>query len=422
MPGASLGAKVDLSGIKYSVVVAAFFVPYVVMEAPSNFFLKYFSPSKWIARIMLSWGIVTACQAAVTSYGGLIACRVFLGLAEAGFYPGCIFYLTFFYKAEERAQRMAIFAGSVAVSGAFSGLLATAISFLNGRGGLFGWQWLFILEALPAIIMSVFIYFWMPDYPQTARFLTEEEREMTIARLSRHAPTLHDKTLDMAAVKTLLLNVDFWLFALAYFCMTNSLNAVGFFLPTLVSSLGFRGWRGQAMTVPPNVFACIVIVANAAWSDRRRERCSHALGALALVGVGYILLAATSTVGPRLVGVFLIACTNAAVIPFLAFRLSTVSGSSSTALASGVTIAVANIGGITAPFIFAGNDAPEYRTGNWVVFGMQILAAAIIGLLWFRLGSSALYSVRRGDRGVDEERVADADNDAVSDRADKAHV
>lgn len=302
---------------------------------------------------------------------------------------------------------MAIFAGSVAVAGAFSGLLATAISFLNGKGGLFGWQWLFILEAIPALLMAVCIYFWMPDYPETAKFLTEEERALAVSRLSRHAPSASEKTVDWPQLRQTVFNVDFWLFSLAYFFMTNSLNATGFFLPTLVSSLGFKGWRGQAMTVPPNVFACIVIVANSIWSDKRRERITHALGGLVLIGLGYILLAATSQVAPRMVGVFLIACTNAAVIPFLAFRLSTVSGSTATAIASGGTIAFANLGGITAPFIFAGHDSPRYIIGNYTVFGMQIAAGLVILLLWYRLGSSALYTVdQKQAQAADEESQA----------------
>lgn len=433
--GAALGDRINLSGVRYSVVVAAFFVPYVLAEAPSNFLvstvlylasliyanhqihanvnlcqMKRFTPAKWIARIMLTWGIVSGCQAAVTSYGGLIACRAFLGLAEAGFYPGAIFWLTFWYKPEERATRMSIFAGSVAVSGAFSGLLATGISFLNGKGGLFGWQWLFILEAIPTVIMAVFVYFWMPNYPETARFLTPEERSLAVRRLSSHAPSGTEKTLDVAELKKTLLNLDFWLFALAYFFMTNSLNAFGFFAPSIVSSLGFKGWRGQAMTVPPNVFGAIVIIGNSIWSDKRRERCVHALGALMLIGLGYILLAATRDVAPRLVGLFFIACTNAAVMPFLAFRLSTVSGATATAIASGGTIAFANLGGITAPFIFAGKDAPFYRTGNFVVFGMQVAAALIVAVLWYRLGSSALYSVKKPSNDAESQSPSSDDH------------
>ncbi|EPQ25704.1 uncharacterized protein PFL1_06698 [Pseudozyma flocculosa PF-1] len=414
VPGASLSSRIDLGGTRYSTLVALFFVPYALMEAPSNFFLKRFTPSKWIARIMVSWGIVTACQAAVVNYAGLVACRLMLGLAEAGFYPGCIFYLTFWYRPEERGQRMAIFAASVAVSGAFSGLLATAISFLNGKGSLFAWQWLFILEAIPAVVVGVLAFFWMPDYPSTARFLTPEERRIAEARLGRHAPKGSDRTVDWRVLRATVVDVDFWLFAVAYFCMTNSLNAVGFFLPSLVASLGFSGWRGQAMTVPPNVFGAIIILVNAVWSDRRKERCVHALGGLVVVGVGYILLASTSSVAPRLVGVFFISATNAAVIPFLAFRLSTISGSTATAIASGATIAFANIGGITAPYLFKADEAPFYPTANYAIFAMQVLAALIILVLWYRLGSSALYRVKgcRAEEGGG--RGGDSDGNGMS--------
>ena len=134
--------QLGITGNRYSIAVAVFFVPYVLMEFPSNILLKYFTPRVWIGRIMISWGIVTLCTAAVSSYHGLLAVRFFLGLAEAGFFPGVIMYLCFWYKPDERATRMAIFAGSVAVAGAFSGLLASGIGFMNGVGGLRGWQWL----------------------------------------------------------------------------------------------------------------------------------------------------------------------------------------------------------------------------------------------------------------------------------------
>lgn len=129
----------DLTGNRYNIAVAVFFVPYVIFEAPSNFAMKYFSPSVWIGRIMISWGIITICTSAVHNFGGLLAIRFFLGVAEAGFFPGCVMFLCYWYKPAERATRMAIFAGSVAVAGAFSGLLASGISFLNGKANLAGW-------------------------------------------------------------------------------------------------------------------------------------------------------------------------------------------------------------------------------------------------------------------------------------------
>lgn len=138
-----------------------------------------------------------------------------------------IMYLCFWYKPSERATRMAIFASSVAVAGAFSGLLATGISFLNGKGGLSGWQWLFIIEGIPAVLLGVAVWIWMPNYPQTASFLTPEEQAFAVARMGAHAPSKDDKHWDSKIAKQTLAEPLFWIYAIAYFFMTNSLNAVG---------------------------------------------------------------------------------------------------------------------------------------------------------------------------------------------------
>lgn len=244
--------------------------------------------------------------------------RFFLGLAEAGFYPGVIMYLCFWYKPSERATRMAIFAGSVAVAGAFSGLLASGIAFMNGLGGLSGWQYLFILEGIPAVLFGLLLWFKMPNYPNDAKFLTEEERAFAVARMGPYAPSANDKHFDLAIAKKTLSDPLFWIFAVQYFFMTNSLNAFGYFAPTIVASLGFKGYVAQLLTVPPNVFALLLIVVNCLHSDFTKERTRHVIAGLVFVGTGYLLLAVLTNWIGRYVAVFMIACTNAAVLPFLA--------------------------------------------------------------------------------------------------------
>lgn len=310
--------QLNLTGQRYNVAVALFFVPYVLMEFPSNILLKYFSPSKWISRIMVSWGIITVCTAAVTTYGGLLAVRIFLGLAEAGFFPGVMMYLCFWYKPEERATRMAIFASSVAVAGAFGGLLATAISFLNGKAGLEGWRWLFILEGIPAVLVGIMVWFWLPDYPQTVAWLSPEERAFAVKRLGPYAPSMSDKHWDSEIAKKTLADPFFWVFAAQYFLMTNSLNAFGYFAPTIVASLGFEGHDAQLLTVPPNVVGMIVIIGVCLHSDRTKERSRHVIGACTFVAIGYLLLAVVRHWGARYAALCIIACTNAAVLPFVA--------------------------------------------------------------------------------------------------------
>jgi hypothetical protein len=156
----------------------------------------------------------------------------------------------------------------------------------------------------------------------------------------------------------------FWLYATSYFFMVNSLNSFSYFSPTIVANLGFSGYTAQLLTVPPNVFGLIIIISNAMHSDYSKERIGHSLAGLVLVGTGYLLLALLTNWIGRYVAVFLIACTNAAVMPFLAHRTATVSGSTATALATGVTIAISNCGGISAPFLFPSSDGPQYTMGN----------------------------------------------------------
>ncbi|KAH5770116.1 hypothetical protein HBI88_145210 [Parastagonospora nodorum] len=391
IPESNIVKELGLTGNRYNIAVAVFFVPYVIFEAPSNFAMKYFSPSVWIGRIMVSWGVITICTSAVSSFSGLLAVRFFLGVAEAGFFPGVVMYLCYWYKPSERATRLAIFAGSVAVAGAFSGLLATGISFLNGKANLAGWQWLFILTGIPAVLFGIVVWMWMPNYPQDAKFFTEEERAFAIARMGPFAPNKEDKTFNAKIAKQTLLDPLFWVYAVSYFFMVNSLNSFSYFSPTIVANLGFKGYIAQLLTVPPNVFGLLIILGNCLHSDYSRERIRHALAGLVLVGTGYLLLALLKNWIARYVAVFLIACTNSAVMPFLAHRTATVSGSTATALATGVTIAISNCGGISAPFLFPSTDGPNYPMGNWTVFAMLCVTFLLTIYLGVRLGTSSEY-------------------------------
>lgn len=404
-PHDNIQSQLKLTGIRYSIVVAIFFVPYVCMEFPSNILLKYFSPRVWIGRIMISWGIVTMCTASVSTYNGLLVARFFLGLAEAGFYPGVIMYLCFWYKPSERATRMAIFAGSIAVAGAFSGLLATGIGFMNRKGGLAGWQWLFLLEGIPAVLFGIAVWIFMPNYPNDAKFLTEEERNFAVLRMGPYAPSANDKHFDKAIAKQTLMEPLFWVFAVQYFLMTNSLNAFGYFAPTIVASLGFKGYTAQLLTVPPNVFALIIIVGNCLHSDFTKERTRHVIGGLIFVATGYLLLAVVTNWAVRYFAVFLIACTNAAVLPFLAHRTATVSGSTATALATGGIIALANCGGISAPFLFPATDSPRYAKGNWTVFAFLSFSVFITIYLGWRLGTGSEYRSVKQTAGENKEEL-----------------
>ncbi|KAM0526212.1 hypothetical protein ACHAPS_004221 [Verticillium nonalfalfae] len=272
--------QLELSGSRYSIVIAVFFVPYVIFEFPGTLLMRHFSPSKWIARIVISVGLVAMSTSAVSNFSTLLLARFFSGAAEAGFSSAVMMHLCFWYKPEERATRMAIFASSVALACAFGGLIASGISFLNGFGSLSGWQWLFILEGTPGVLVGLAAWFLLPDYPQTASWLTPEERTFAVQRLGPCAPTMGDTTWDRETVKKTLIDPVFWLYSIQYFLMTNALNAFGYFAPSIVANLGFSGSAGQLMTVPPNLFALLVVVGACIHSDRTQERSKHIHGKL----------------------------------------------------------------------------------------------------------------------------------------------
>ncbi|KAI9029462.1 major facilitator superfamily domain-containing protein, partial [Hyaloraphidium curvatum] len=266
---------------EYSLALSIFFVGYLLFEIPSNILLKWATPSKWIARIMVTWGIVAACTAAVTNAAGLIAVRFFLGVAEAGFFPGVIYFFAFWYRQDEQARRISWFFGAVSLAGAFSGLLASAIGFLHGVGGLDAWQYLFIIEGVPSVILGILTIWMLPDFPGTGakwfgrEWLTPEEDALAASRMAEHAPKASDPAFDWIEFKELFSNpsrartASTYLLPLIYFAFACGNYSISFYLPTVVLSLGsFQTWQAQLLTVPPYIVGFFAAISASWFSDR----------------------------------------------------------------------------------------------------------------------------------------------------------
>jgi len=179
----TLEKDLNLTGLQYNDALAIFFPFYVAAEVPSNMAMKRFRPSIWIPSIMVAWGVCCTLMGIVKNYEGLLAARVFLGIAEGGLFPGVTYYITMWYKRHECGLRMAIFFSAATAAGAFGGLLARGIVEMRGVGNRPGWSWIFILEGLLTFVIALIAYWAMHDYPATAKFLTEPEREEVLARL-----------------------------------------------------------------------------------------------------------------------------------------------------------------------------------------------------------------------------------------------
>jgi MFS family permease len=198
-----------------------FFPTYALLEVPSNIVLKMLRPSIWLSILCFSWGLVMTLMGLVTTYQGLYIARVFLGVAEAGFFPAATYLLTIWYRRYEVQKRMAIFYAAASLSGAFSGLLAFAIEKMDGVSGLAGWKWIFILEGLAPIAVSFTLYFLLPDRPETAKFLTKQEREFVVNRLALYTGSGMGRTTnaDKISVTQILKALKTWWYVSRQTCI-----------------------------------------------------------------------------------------------------------------------------------------------------------------------------------------------------------
>ena len=168
---------------QYNWCLTVFFFTYAAFEVPSNLLLKKLRPSRWLPTIMVAWGVVMTLMGIVQNYHGLLAARIFLGVTEAGLFPGVAYYLTMWYTRDEMQLRQAMFFSAASIAGAFSGLLAFGIAKMDGVGGYEGWRWIFLLEGMLTVVVAVGAFFILHDFPETAGFLTEEERAFVVFRL-----------------------------------------------------------------------------------------------------------------------------------------------------------------------------------------------------------------------------------------------
>jgi D-galactonate transporter len=364
-----------------------FFLAYFLFEVPSNLFLDRFGARRWIARIMITWGILSGMMAfipQIASATGLgnewtfYLLRILLGLAEAGFFPGIIFYLTLWFPSVYRARIIGMFMAAIPISSAIGSPISGTILGLHGVAGLAGWQWLFLLEAVPAVVLAFVTFFYLTDRPADARWLESGERSWLASRLDaerRQRVAVHD-----ISVRDALTNGRVWALALVYFGAVAGLYGVGFWLPQIVKAFGLSNIATGWVVAIPYAVAAAVMVWYGHRSDARRERKGHAVVALLVAAAG--IAASTLTHDPVLTMLaFTVgSCGVFALLPvFWTLPTALLSGSSA---AAGIAVinSVGNLSGFAGPYAMGWvKDATgSFSGGLLLIAGLAIVAMLIV--------------------------------------------
>lgn len=351
-----MNRDLGLSPAVYGFGAGIFFIGYFLFEVPSNLVMARVGARMWIARIMITWGLISTAMMFVRGPLSFYALRFLLGLAEAGFFPGMILYLTYWFPSRERAGAISLFMTAVALAGVVGGPVSGALLALTGASGLAGWQWLFLLEGIPAVLLGIVVLMYLPDGPEDAKWLTEQERALIAVGLKADTTTAGGH----GTVREALWSRQVWLFSVTYFCIVSALYGITFWMPTILQGLsGLPDFTVGVLSALPYLVAAIGMVLVGRHSDSTGERRWHVAGSAFIGAAGFVLSATLSSPGApapwwsialALAGISIAAFGIFSAMPvFWAMPTARLSGSGA---AAGIALinSIGNLGGFLGPY------------------------------------------------------------------------
>jgi MFS family permease len=377
-----MNQDLHLSSAAYGFGAGLFFITYFLFGVPSNLLLYKIGAPRWIAIIMLAWGLCAGAMAFVRTEPQFYAMRLLLGVTEAGFYPGVLYYLTLWFPEKHRGRILGLFIAAIPLSGIIGSPVSGLLLSLDGVAGVRGWHWLFMVEALPAIIMAPVILACLPAGPAASPWLPLDERDWLIGRLSQEQRRVEDQPSYSFGRALPLVMV----LAAAYFTNVCLLNGITFFLPQIISAQGYSPAATGFIAAVPSLIALVALIVWGRRSDARQERYGHAAAANFLGGA--LLLAAMLVPVPplRLAAISLaFACTLAFTAPFWAIPGTFLSR----AAAAGGIAAISSMGvtgGFLAPWIvgFFRDRTGDFRIG----LGAIACVTLVVTAAFYRVGRS----------------------------------
>jgi ACS family tartrate transporter-like MFS transporter len=374
--------QLAFSDTVYGTGAAIFFLGYALFDLPSNLLMRRVGTRLWIARIMITWGIVAALMMFVRSPGSFYTMRFLLGVAEAGFVPGMLLYLTYWFPSHERARAVAKFMTATSLAGVVGGPLSSALLKLDGVGGLQGWQWLFVVEGVTTVLLGISVLFILKDGPNKADWLQPEEKLWLAGELERdhvlYEATKHHAFGDVFRMPTV------WHLAGVYVAIQVGVYIVNLWMPLMLSSLGAGAHDASLIarySTLPYLLAALFTVIIGSSSDRTNERRGHLAGCMILAAIGFAWAAMAQSVFIALFALTLAAIGLWSTMgPFWALMTRTVTG---TAAAAGVAMitTLGGLGGFAGPYVTGIlKDATHCFAHGLYAVSLLALGAALLSL------------------------------------------
>ena len=354
-----------------------FFLGYFLFEVPSNLVLDKVGARIWIARVMITWGLISGAMAFVQGPNSFYALRFLLGAAEAGFFPGIILYLSYWFPARQRAAVTAIFMAAAPLSTVLGSPVSGALLEMHGLLGLSGWQWMFIIEAVPALILGVMVLFYMTDRPEKAKWLRDDERNWLVTTMNAEAAkkagtASHSVWRGLADPRVIALS-------LVYFGTSAGLYTLGIWAPQIIKEFGLSSLQVGFLNALPGIVAIVAMVLWARHSDRSGERTWHVVGACLLASLGLVLAGFAGSVLAVLLALTLVNIGISSAKPPL-WSMPTLFLSGSAAAAGIATInSIGNLGGFVGPAMIGWikDITGSFQGGLFFVAGLLVLSAIL---------------------------------------------
>lgn len=380
--------SLHMDAAQYQTGLSILFVGYILMQVPSNLALNYAGrPSLYIGFFVVVWGLVSALTSQVKSYGAIVACRFILGVVEAPFFAGILFYLSSWYTKKELALRMSIFYSGSLLSGAFGNLIAAGIlSGLAGARGMAAWQWLYIIEGSVTVFIGILIMLFLPDFPETWKLLSPEMKAVAMRRLAIDAAEADaDEAGGMSqwrGAKLAFTDKRTYLFAIAYMCIAAA-TGFQYFFPTLTKTLGYSNIISLLLVAPPYVFMVGYSILHNHLSDKYQMRFVAFVIPIPISIIGFIIFMTTSSFGPRYLSLFLMNFAFCMIGTLFGWIGSTIARPKAKRAAAYAFInSIANSASIWTPYTYRDQDAPHYRPALGICIAM-LGVAFFVGLILY---------------------------------------